>query len=194
MAPPLDFVFGGAFPLDSGTKTFGANQNGTFPNTFFYSDVFDVEIVVDRAFLEVGGVPMEKTTVKSRPAGSDAEFDIIIDDFTSAPTNPFPNGLIGSFGVANLDQGGTMFIDDVFTFNLRDPAGVPVTNYIDEAFDHEINAFVELSQDPDAAKALIETALSHIASAEHAISTVLPQSTVGVQSLTHLHATVWADI
>ena len=23
---------------------------------------------------------------------------------------------------------------------------------------------------------------------------VLPQSTVGVQSLTHLHATVWADI
>ena len=49
MAPQLDFVFGGGFPLDSGTKTFGANQNGTFPNTFFYSDVFDVEIVVDRA-------------------------------------------------------------------------------------------------------------------------------------------------
>ena len=82
-----------------------------------------------------------------------------------------------------------MFIDDVFTFNLRDPAGVPVTNYIDEAFDHEINAFVELSQDPDAAKALIETALSHIASAEHAISTGSFQSgTRSADALTELAA------
>ena len=30
-----------------------------------------------------------------------------------------------------------MFIDDVFTFDLRDPAGIPVTLRIDEAFDEE---------------------------------------------------------
>ena len=105
-----------------------------------------------------------------RPAGSNAEFDIIFDDFSSVPENPFPNGLIGSWGVAGLEDGGTMFADDVFTFNLRDPAGIPITQLIDGAFDDEINAFVLLSSDPAAAKLLIESARSTISQAEQAIA------------------------
>ena len=166
----IDSAFVGAKPFADGTRTFGMDENGQFPMTIFYPDVFDVELVVDRYTFPINGMPMEKTTVKSRPAGSDTVFDIIIDALSSVPTNPFPDGLFGSFVVAELDEGGIMFLDDIITVNLRDPAGVPVTNLIIDAFDAEIDAFIELSMRPVAARQLIQSAIDKITQAENTIS------------------------
>ena len=135
----------------------------------FYPDVFAVEIIVDRGIFDIEGVPMDVTRVQSRPDGSDAPFDLIFEDFSAVSPNPFPNGLIGSWGVANLDDGGTMFIDDVLTVDLRDPAGVSVANLINEAFDQEFDAFVKVDQDANLARQLIESAIDKITLAEQAI-------------------------
>ena len=67
---PLQFVFGGAAPFDNGTLAFGRNQNGNFPTSFFYPDVFAVEIIVDRGIFDIAGVPMNTTRVQSRPAAA----------------------------------------------------------------------------------------------------------------------------
>ena len=47
-----------------------ANQNGNFPTSFFYPDVFAVEIIVDRGIFDIAGVPMNTTRVQSRPAAA----------------------------------------------------------------------------------------------------------------------------
>ena len=41
-----------------------------------------------------------------------------------------------------------LYIDDVFTFNLCDPAGVPVTELFDQSFEAEMSPFTLLASDP----------------------------------------------
>ena len=111
---------------------------------------------------------MNVRRVRSRPAGLDDPFDTLFEDF-SLPVDP-PPSFIGSAGVPGLDEGGTMFIDDIVTFNLRDPASTLATNLINQAVDEEINGFILLSSNPAEAKRLIEGAVAKIIEAEQAIS------------------------
>ena len=83
---------------------------------------------------------------------------------------PNVNGFQTTFGADRLGPGATMFIDDVITSGLGDPAAVPVTTSIDEAFDLEIEAFVKTAQSPADADRLIERAIDLLTAAEQQIS------------------------
>ena len=153
---PPRFVIGATFPGADGTTVVGATQEGTL-GQMFLPGVFAVELVVDRGVDDIDGVPHDGAGVRYRPAGSQDDFAILFDryfqitDEGSDPVVPNENGFQTTWA-DRLGPGATMFIDDVFTVDLRDPAVVPVTTLIDEAFDLEIEAFVLIAQDPGGAK------------------------------------------
>ena len=122
----------------------GATDQGTFPNQVVLPGVFAVELLVTKGIDEVGGQQGNAAGVRVRPAGSNDDFIIVGDSFEPFDSDGsdavFPNttGFGTTFGADNLGPGGTMFVDDVFTSSLRDPAGIPITDLIDQAFDDEI--------------------------------------------------------
>ncbi len=138
--------------------------------------MFAVNIVVDRGVDDIDNIPHGGAGVRYRPAGSNDDLAILFDryfqitDEGSDAVLPNENGFQTTFGSDLLGPGGTMFIDDVFTTDLRDPAVTPVTTLIDESFDEEIEAFVLIAQDPMAARGLIERALEKITAAQQQIS------------------------
>ena len=173
---PPTFVIGAAFPTETGTTVVGSTEKGTFPNQVVLPGVFAVELRVTKGTDEVDGQPGNATGVGVRPAGSNESFIIVGDTFepfdSEGSDAVFPNttGFGATFGADNLGPGGTMFIDDVFTTNLRDPTGIPITDLINQAFDDEIEAFVKLSQDPTGAARLIEVAMGKVTQAQQQLS------------------------
>ena len=148
---PPKFVIGAAFPFENGTTVVGSTQNG-LGGQIFLPDVFAVELLVDRGVDDIDGVPHDGAGVRYRPAGSQDDFAILFDryfqitDEGSDAVVPNENGFQTTFGADRLGPGGTMFIDDVVTVDLTDPAVAPVTILINEAFDLEIEAFVQISR------------------------------------------------
>ena len=125
----------------SSMLAFGFDEAG-ISNAMTYPDVHAVECLVDLDLIPNGtGLAIQKR-VKARPLGSDLPFDLLLDGVTSI--EELPPVVQGGFGVFDMGD-GEMFIDDVFITNLSDPATVPVSQLIDDAFDSEIEAFVKLS-------------------------------------------------
>lgn len=172
---PPKFVIGAAFPSSDGTTVVGATQEGVM-DQIFLPGVFAVELAVDRGVDDFNGIPHDGAGVRYRPAGSNDDFAILFDryfqisDEGSNPTLPNENGFQTTFGADRLGPEGTMFIDDVTTLALRDPAVVPVTTFINDAFDLEIEAFVKIAQSPGEADRLIERSIELITAAEQQIS------------------------
>jgi hypothetical protein len=172
---PPKFVIGAAFPTENGTTIAGATQDGVFGQQLL-PGVFAVDIVVDRRIDDFDGILKEGAGVRYRPAGSNEDFAILFDRYFqiegegSNQILPNVNGFQTTFGADRLGPGATMFIDDVITSGLGDPAAVPVTTSIDEAFDLEIEAFVKTAQSPADADRLIERAIDLLTAAEQQIS------------------------
>jgi hypothetical protein len=138
--------------------------------------VFAVELRVTKGLdRDANDQEFDAAGVRVRPAGSQDDFIIVGDYFEPFDSDGsdavFPNttGFGATFGVDNLGIGGKMFIDDVFTNGIRDPAGIEVTELIDQAFDDEIEAFVQLANDPLGAARLVEASMGKITQAQNQI-------------------------
>ncbi len=88
----------------------------------------------------------------------------------------FDDSLIGSWGAVNLDPGGIMFADNVLLSGLSGSAEEPIIALINEAFDLEIEAFVELNSDPAKAEQLILSASGRVTDAVLALTAAMDQS------------------
>jgi hypothetical protein len=95
--------------------------------------VFAVELRITKGLdRDANDQEFDAAGVRVRPAGSQDDFMIVGDYFE--PFNldgsdaVFPNttGFGATFGADNLGPGGTMFIADVFTNGIRDPACIEV--------------------------------------------------------------------
>ena len=159
-------LFGGA---NNGFLTFGFNQNDTPSRSVFYPGVNAVECSVEVAIVETAAGPMFREVVGSRPAGTGLPFDSLVDEMTMSLELPFRDFQAGA-GIFGLGEGGTMYIDNMTTFNIRDSAGTTVLDLLNLAFDKELLALVKELTDRPAARELIEAAIAEITRAEQAIS------------------------
>ncbi len=163
-----DFLFAGVAPRKDGTQVFARDNTRLLTNVFL-DDVFAVELDLEKGVQSQGGQDMSFARLSVRPAGSDDPFDLLVEELFPVFDDPFPQGLDTIFGVDGLDEDGQIFFDNIFVSGLEGIAEAAASELLDDAFELEVSAFVELFVNPDGAKKKIQRAVKKLKKAKRSL-------------------------